>query len=296
VGDFVAAIPNEHGPYTVVAVVPRRNCLQRKAAGANRVEAQVIGANIDYCLVVQGLDHDYNPSRLDRYIAAVEAAGIKPVVVLTKADTVSEEEVADKSSRLETFFPRVPIRPISSVTGFGVEELLKLVVPQNTFVAVGSSGVGKSTLLNVLSGQELMRTGAVRAGDQRGRHTTTHRELFLLPGGAIFIDTPGMREFGLFEYEGLGEAFADITAIAARCKFADCTHNKEPGCAVRSALRTGELDERRYESYLRLLSEERHNDKKQILLQKQLSNARKKRSGVHYKDHVRGVRSGNEYD
>jgi ribosome biogenesis GTPase len=295
VGDWVLALPNEHGPYTVVGVIPRRTCLQRKAAGANRVEAQVIGANIDYCLVVQALDHDYNPSRLDRYIAAVEAAGIEPIIVLTKADTLPEAEMLEKASRLVGFFPRIPVRTISSVTGFGVQELLKLVVPEKTFVAIGSSGVGKSTLLNILSGQALMRTGAVRAQDQRGRHTTTHRELFRLPGGAIFIDTPGMREFGLFEYDGLGEAFADIAAIAAKCKFADCTHNKEPGCAVRDALHAGEVDEQRYESYLKLLNEERHNVKKQILLQKQLSNARKKRSGMHYKDHVRGVRRENEY-
>jgi len=289
VGDWVAVLPNEYGPYTVVAVMPRRNCLQRKAAGQNRVEAQVIGANIDYGLVVQSLDHDYNPARLDRYIAAVDGAGIEPVIVLTKVDMVSEEEVAHKVARIETFFPRLIVRPISAVTGSGIEELLKNIVPERTYVAIGSSGVGKSTLLNILSGEERMRTGAVRAEDQRGRHTTTHRELFRLPSGAIFIDTPGMRELGLFEYDGLDETFADIAAIAAGCKFVDCTHAAEPGCAVRQALQSGELEHDRYNSYLKLLGEERHNDSKQILLQKQLSNAAKKRRGVHYKDHMRGV-------
>lgn len=291
----MAAIPNEHGPWTVVAVVPRRTCLQREAAGAKRVGAQVIGSNIDYCLVVQALDHDYNPARLDRYIAAVKAGGIEPAIVLTKADTVPAEEVGEKVARIEAFFPGIPVRPISSVTGFGLDELQALIVAPKTYVAVGSSGVGKSTLLNLISGRELMRTGAVREQDQRGRHTTTHRELFKLPNGAVFIDTPGMREFGLFEYDGLGETFADIAAIAAKCRFADCTHNREPGCAVRKAIRTGELEEDRYDSYVKLLKEERVSEKKQVLLQKQLSNAAKKRRGVHYKDHVRGVSSGREY-
>lgn len=287
VGDWVAAYPNPLGAWTIVGVLKRKTCLQRQEAGG--IAAQVIGANIDKALLIQAVDRDYNIARLDRYMAVVRDAGIVPVVVLTKADKLSEAELVAKVGEVKSSFPGVLVVPISSLTGYGISDLRDLLAPGQTHVAIGSSGVGKSTLLNLLAGDKVMPTQEVRADDQRGRHTTTHRQMFRLPCGALFIDTPGMREMGLFSFEGVDEAFLDIAEIARECKFRNCTHHKEPGCAVRKALRSGQLSQGRWESYIKLQNEETFFQEKQILLTKQMSNARKKRKKVHYKDHMRGA-------
>ncbi len=284
VGDWVAIQPNAYGAATIISVLPRTNCLERQGDFGS----QVIATNIDKCLLIQALGHDFNPSRLDRYVTMVWNAGITPVVLLTKADTISEEEATEKVKLLESYLPGVDILAVSSLTGYGMDRLGPILTPQTTLAALGSSGVGKSTLLNSLMGGEVMATAEVREHDQRGRHTTTHRQMFLLPSGALYVDTPGMRELGLFSYDALDETFKDIQALAARCRFADCTHNREPDCAVRAAINSGELTRERWKSYLTLKQEERFYARKQILLAKQVASARKKRNKVHYSDYKRG--------
>ncbi len=287
IGDWVMAIPNPHGPCAIQSVLPRETCLQRQGVDGN-VEAQVIGANIDRCMLLQALLGDFNLARLDRYLAVIWDAGITPLLVLTKADLMSEEEVEEQVARVRDYSPGLDVVAVSSVSGYGVDSLRSYLEPGTTSVAIGSSGVGKSTLLNLLLGEERMDTADVRQDDQRGRHTTTHRQMFRLPNGALFIDTPGMREIGLFNYNGVKAAFADIAGIATRCKFTDCTHTDEPECAVKEALDSGELDEYRWESYLKLKGEERFYQAKQIRLGKKISKARIKRQKVHYKDFKRG--------
>ncbi len=288
VGDWVALQPNPHGAATIINVLPRVNCLERQGVFGS-VEAQVIAANIDKCLLLQALGRDFNPSRLDRYVTMVWNTGITPVVLLTKADTVPIEEVTKNVKLLAGYLSGVDVLAISALTGYGIDKLLSLLAPKMTVAALGSSGVGKSTLLNHLMGGDVMVTAEVRGDDQRGRHTTTHRQMFMLPTGTLYIDTPGMRELGLFSYDALDETFKDIQAIATRCRFTDCTHTREPDCAVRAALRNGELPRQRWESYLKLKQEEHFHERRQILLAKQISNTRKKRQKVHYNDYKHGA-------
>lgn len=284
VGDWVAVRTVGDAAYLIHAVLRRSNCLQRQKVFGDP-EAQVVAANVDVCLIVQSLHGDFNIARLDRYVAFAVNGGVTPMIVLTKADQVAEAaELAEQARRT---YASIPVHMVSAVTGEGVAELGKLIEPGRTYVAVGSSGVGKSTLLNVLSGSELMKTAAVREDDQKGRHTTTHRQMFSLPNGALFIDTPGIRELALFEYDGLGGSFQDIEDLAKRCRFSDCLHGDEPGCAVREAVEDGLLDPGRLASYEKMKREESTYRGKQILLAKKVSKARVKRSNVHYKDYVR---------
>ena len=287
VGDYVAIEETAADNAIIRGVLTRESCLTRQQADGP--EAQVIAANVDVALIVQSLSGDYNVSRAQRYLALVWEAGVTPLIILTKADEQCAEEVHEKVRMMAANCPGTEVLAISALEGTGMPSLQHYLSPGRTFVALGSSGVGKSTLLNAIMGQPIMATQAVREGDHRGRHTTTHRQMFLLPEGAIFIDTPGMRELGLFTFGGLSETFQDVAAIAARCRFRDCTHRDEPDCAVRDAIMQGELDEKRWSDYVKLQNEEQHFASKQILLQKKLANAKKKRNSTHYKDHIRGV-------
>ena len=287
VGDWVAVEFNPSGPCMIKAVLPRESCLQRQGINGE-VEAQVIGTNVDKCILVQSLLGDFSIPRLDRYVALVWDAGSTPMIVLTKADLVDEEEALDKISQVEDAFPGVDIVAISSITKTGIDRLLPLLHPSKTYMVMGSSGVGKSTLLNVLMGKEIMVTAEVREDDQKGRHTTTHRQMFTLANGALYIDTPGMRELGLFNFDGLDKTFSDVAEVANGCKFNNCTHNDEPHCAVRKALESGELTVERWESYIKLKKEERIYKSKQRVLQKKIANAKVKKQKVHYKDFKRG--------
>lgn len=284
-GDWVAVQKADSEKYIINAVLPRSSCLQRQQVNDNP-EAQAIAANIDVCLIIQALAGDYNLARLDRYIALAINAGATPHIVLTKADLVPEADELAKA--VQNHHPGVKIDVVSAVSGAGVDQLRQQLNPGRTYVAIGSSGVGKSTLLNVLAAEELMKTASVREEDHRGRHTTTHRQLSVLPGGALYIDTPGIRELELFAPGGLTGTFQDIETLAAACKFRDCTHENEPGCAVRRALESGELTQERLSNYHKLLQEEGMFHKKQIRLNKKVSKTRIKRRGVHYKDYVRG--------
>ena len=248
VGDWVDVSPDG----IVVTIRPRRTRLARKAAGLRDVE-QVIVANVDVAFIATATDGDVNERRLERYLAIVHEGGVVPVVLLTKADVAADLEA--ERARVRGVASDVEILAVSARTGMGMDDLASRIAPGSVAVLLGSSGVGKSTLVNALLGEAQQRIGALR-GDGKGRHTTTRRELFVLPNGGLLLDTPGMRELGLLDAEGgLGEAFADVSDLVARCRFRDCSHGLEPGCAVREALERGELEPARLESWRKLTGE-----------------------------------------
>lgn len=254
VGDWVAMerFPGSHS--IVHAVLPRRTLLSRRAAG-RRSEVQIVGANLDTVFVVTSLNLDLNLRRLERSLALVEGTGVRAVIVLSKLDLVAIPDLAFQS--VEAVAGAVPVHALSALSGEGLEALTPYLEPGQTVALLGSSGVGKSTLVNRLLRENRQVVREIREGDDRGRHATTARELFPLPSGALLLDTPGMRELGLTgDGEGLEEAFADIAALAETCRFTDCRHGGEPGCAVAQALADGRLDPERKASYDKLRNEE----------------------------------------
>jgi len=260
VGDWVAVTTTD--PALVQTVLPRRTKFSRMAATDHgQTVEQVVAANVDVVFLTAGLDGDLNVRRLERYLTLGWESGASPVVVLTKLDLCEDVDAA--MLEVESVAVGVPVHAVSNVTGEGVEELLPYLSEGRTVAALGSSGVGKSSLVNRLAGEELMAIGDVRA-DGRGRHTTTNRQLLVLPGGGLFLDTPGMREIRLWESdEGLATAFDDVAAAAANCRFVDCSHEREPDCGVQRALADGSLDRERYVSWRKLQGELRHLEIKQ---------------------------------
>ena len=255
VGDFVLVEAGD--PRVIQVVLPRRTTLSRGAAG-ERYQRQIIATNIDTVFIVMGLDGDFNPRRIERYLAIVQGSGATPVVVLTKADRIDAVALEATVDGLRAQLPAgLDVRPLNAKNAADVAALLRYVGLGDTAVLVGSSGAGKSTLTNTLLGRERQATNTVREHDSRGRHTTTHRSLLVLPGGGCLIDTPGMRELKLTGEEDVAAAtFADIEALAQDCRFSDCRHGNEPGCAVRAALAAGTLDAGRWESYGKLRDEQ----------------------------------------
>ena len=252
VGDFVMLDTNDMGRAVIHHVLPRKSVFVRKAAGTAKLE-QVVAANIDTVFCCMSLNLDFNLRRLERYLSTGWDSGAIPVVVLTKADLC--EDISEKVREVEQAAAGVDILVTSALAGEGYEKILPYIKKGQTVALLGSSGVGKSTLINALLGEYHMSTNGLR-DDDKGRHTTTHRELLLLKNGGIVIDTPGMRELGMWDVaEGVDRAFSDIEEIAAGCRFADCRHNGEPGCAVRAAIDCGELDEARLKSYQKLRTE-----------------------------------------
>jgi ribosome biogenesis GTPase / thiamine phosphate phosphatase len=249
VGDWVVVCDAPGERFAIEALLPRRTKVSRKTPWL-KAEEHILVANVDTVLLVNGLDDDFNPRRLERYLTAAWDSGADPVVVLTKLDVCDEPE---KLVEAEAVAIGVPVYALSNVTGEGVDEVRALLRPARTFVLLGSSGAGKSTLVNRLAGRTLMETGDLRR-DGRGRHTTRHRQLLVMPGGAILIDTPGLRELQVWEGD-IDSAFADISVLAAQCRFNDCAHGSEPDCAVRDALESGELDADRWKNYLKLQRE-----------------------------------------
>ncbi|HEY7198243.1 MAG TPA: ribosome small subunit-dependent GTPase A [Gaiellaceae bacterium] len=264
VGDWVAvAARPEEGAGTVQAVLPRRTKFSRKTAW-QASEEQVLAANVDVAFIVTSLNDELNLRRLERYLTLAWESGARPVLVLTKADLA--DDVPAAVAAVESVAFGAPVQAISSVSGEGLDAIRAHLGPGVTAALLGSSGVGKSTLVNTLAGEELLETREIR-DDGKGRHTTTRRELVQLPGGALVIDTPGMREVQLWiAEEGLEEAFSDVTELFEHCRFSDCAHESEPGCAVKEAIANGTLAPERWESYLKLQRElarlERRLDKR----------------------------------
>ena len=253
VGDWLAVSrPPESDEAVIHALLPRQSAFVRRAVSGGGV--QVIAANVDVVFLVAALNADLNLRRLERYLVAARDSGAAPVIVLTKADLPADP--AGEAMRVAGIGGGAPVVTLSALTGDGLDGLAPWLRPGLTVALLGSSGAGKSTLLNALAGAELMDTGAVRDSDDRGRHTTTHRELFRLPGGALLVDTPGMREFGvLADDEALDASFADVAALLPNCRFRDCAHATEPGCAVLAALAQGSLSQERWSAYLKLQRE-----------------------------------------
>ena len=253
VGDYVSVQYVENGDSLILATLPRRTVFTRRAAGPVPVD-QAVAANFDYVFILQSLNQDFNPNRLERYLTLSWQSGATPVVLLTKADL--QEDYWDYLTRAERVAMGVNVHVVSAHSGQGLARLNAYLQPGKTVVFLGSSGVGKSSLVNALAGEAVMAVSAIREDDSKGRHTTTHRQMLRLPGGVLVIDTPGMRELGMWETDtGLVEAFSDVEVYLGRCRFSDCSHTSEPGCAVRAAIEAGELDPGRWERYRKLKEE-----------------------------------------
>ncbi|MBQ4199369.1 MAG: ribosome small subunit-dependent GTPase A [Kiritimatiellae bacterium] len=252
-GDFVALKWNPRGEGRILATLPRKSSFERLDPSSKRRQAQTIAVNFDVLFFLMSLNKNFSVRRLERFVAAGAASGAPVVVLLTKSDLMAPGAVEDCIAQARVHSGGAEVVAISSLTGAGLDDLAAYVRPRRTLAFIGSSGVGKSSLVNALAGEELMPTCEIREWDAKGRHTTTERELVRLASGALVIDTPGMRELGLWEADaGLADAFADVEALARRCRFSDCRHVTEPGCAVKAALADGTLDAARWEAYSRL--------------------------------------------
>lgn len=285
VGDWVViSLRAEEKRATIHKILPRKSKFSRKVAGIETRE-QIVASNVDTVFLVNALNNDFNIRRIERYLIMAWESGAEPIIVLSKADLC--EDLDEKIMETEMTAVGVPIHVISTVDGRGLEELKQYTKPGKTIALLGSSGVGKSTLVNYLAGEELQKTKEVREYDDRGRHTSTSREMFVLDSGAIMIDTPGMREMQLWGgSEGISEAFEDVEEIASQCRFADCKHKKEPGCAVKQAIEEGRLSEERFESYIKLQKEICIAERKQAVIERTKG---KKKSKEYLKYKYAGV-------
>ena len=265
-GDFVMVTYIENGDSQIIATLPRKTYFSRREPGPIP-RNQAVAANFDYVFIIQSLNLDFNPKRLERYLTLAWQSGATPVILLTKADLV--DDYWDFLTQVERVAAGVNIHVVSAHTGYGLNRLNAYLQPGKTVVFLGSSGVGKSSLVNALAGEEIMAVSAIREDDSKGRHTTTHRQLIRLKSGVMIIDTPGMRELGMWDVsEGLSDAFSDVEQLLGKCRFSDCKHEREPGCAIKAAIAAGELDIARWESYRKL--QEEAVDRDELIRRKQV--------------------------
>lgn len=272
VGDYVTFRYNPKGDSKIIEICERKNFLTRPDT-AKSMKEQPMTANIDYAFLVMSLNENFSVNRAVRYAATVLQEGVQPIVIYLCPDVEKLKE------QLIEMLPQIEVHAVSALTGDGMDKLQVYLQPGNTIALLGSSGVGKSTLVNALAGTEIMKTGEIREKDAKGRHTTTYREMIELPSGVIVIDTPGMREIGLCDVdEGIDDTFEDIAELAAQCRFRDCTHTNEPRCAVRQALENGQLSKERFELYRSLHVESRKSaDMKAIAKARKALNKTRKR-------------------
>lgn len=258
VGDWVSLIKVDESKAIIHAVLPRYSMISRKSV-SNSAEIQIIASNIDYALIMQATDRDFSLNRLERYLAISSSAEIRPVIILSKTDLVTTEKLQELSDLISKRIPGVPLIPLSNSTMTGYDQLKTYLIKGLSYCLLGSSGVGKSTLINNLSAKSHLKTESISGFSDRGKHTTTHREMIILDNGALLFDNPGMREVGMTEQdEGLKNVFEEITQLAENCRFDDCTHIHEKGCAVIEALEIGDLDRESYENFLRMERERSH--------------------------------------
>jgi len=258
VGDWVAMAEYDENKALIHAVLPRKTTIERQAVG-KQGEKQIIATNIDFAFIVQAVDRDFNINRMERYLTICNTSGVTPLIILNKTDLITDHELAALIANIQGRIKHVPVIATSTETLTGIDALKEQMLKGKTYCLLGSSGVGKSTLLNNLSGRQFMKTNSISTSTNKGRHVTSHRELFVLANGAILIDTPGMREVGVADSAtGLEMTFETIVQLAGDCRFQDCSHTTERGCAVIAAVETGEIDQSSYENYLKMEREQEH--------------------------------------
>jgi ribosome biogenesis GTPase len=257
-GDWVVVSPYNHNQALIHAILPRKTVIARQAVGTYG-EKQIIATNIDYAFIVQAVDRDFNINRIERYLTICHTSNVSPVIILNKIDLIGETELKDLVSKVRERIKQVPVFTISNENLRGIDEVKEFIKKGQTYCLLGSSGVGKSTLLNTLSGVQFMRTDTISTSTNKGRHVTSHRELLILENCGILIDNPGMREVGLTDSDiGFATTFDTIMNVSKNCKFRDCTHTTEKGCAVIAALQNGEIDKSSYLNYLKMEKEKEH--------------------------------------
>ena len=274
IGDFVLVKHNDQGESIIYKVFERKSKFSRMDSFYEK--EQVVATNFDYVFIITSLNKDFNVKRIERYITASFESGGMPILILTKSDLCSD--CSYYKTELEKIAIGIPILTVSSITGDGLFELQNYIKPSETIVFLGSSGVGKSSLVNAIAGEEIMKVNHIREDDSKGRHTTTHRQLIMLKNGSMIIDTPGMRELAMWDVsDGLNAAFDDIKELESECKFSNCTHKSEPGCKVKSALESGDLSIKRWQNYIKLKKEDKFSKwKESVKNRSKLKKRRKK--------------------